>query len=455
LRRLAGARRAGEPDATGIDEELSSTIGWDGLGAVHSQVSLVLDIAGTYQCGAGEPPALRLWCGEPWRSLHAVDAEILAGGRLTVPLSVVKESSERILMLESVEVAIDPASWSRTLDAILWRAAVLLPRVLERIADDRATASPAMAVDMTPLLRQRRHAARAASSRSAMLARSAGRSAYYRIVDERWGIALQRADAGLPDTDGLRHADSCWIEADGQLADPMLVTTGGDTYLFAERFDHGLRGEIVAGRIAADGSVPNLRRVLARTHHLSYPQVFEDGGEIWMVPEMAEAGTVELLRADHFPDRWSTAATLLSGVRAYDATIHRGPDAYWMWAAVAAHGASRNAELWLYHAPSLAGPWTSHKHNPVVTDPRRARPAGSILEVDGRIYRFSQDGLRRYGHRMAISEVVELSADRYAEKLIRIIEPSWAKGLIATHTFSRSGSWQALDGLRRRPRCRV
>ena len=56
--------------------------------------------------------------------------------------------------------------------------------------------------------------------------------------------------------------------------------------------------------IGADGRWSTPVRVLERDHHLSYPFLFEHEGVLYMVPETAQAGTVELYRCTEFPLRW-------------------------------------------------------------------------------------------------------------------------------------------------------
>ncbi|MGH1560227.1 glucosamine inositolphosphorylceramide transferase family protein [Caulobacter segnis] len=44
--------------------------------------------------------------------------------------------------------------------------------------------------------------------------------------------------------------------------------------------------------------------------HLSYPQVFEADGEIWMLPEAYRSGALTLYRAAAFPDVWEPVVRL-------------------------------------------------------------------------------------------------------------------------------------------------
>jgi hypothetical protein len=54
-----------------------------------------------------------------------------------------------------------------------------------------------------------------------------------------------------------------------------------------------------------NGTVYAPQRVLEEPHHLSYPFVFEQDGQIWMIPESGAARNVSLYRAVEFPHRWT------------------------------------------------------------------------------------------------------------------------------------------------------
>jgi hypothetical protein len=71
----------------------------------------------------------------------------------------------------------------------------------------------------------------------------------------------------------------------------------------------------------------------------------------------------------------------------------------------------------VFYADELTGPWHAHAKNPVISGDRiRARCGGRAREVNGRLIRFAQDCLDRYGHRLLGFEVTTLTQDDYAEQ---------------------------------------
>lgn len=239
-------------------------------------------------------------------------------------------------------------------------------------------------------------------------------------------------------------------------ADPMLVEAGGRDCLFVE--DADLRtgfGRISMLPLAADGRPGAPEVVLQRDYHLSYPYVFVSEGVHYMIPETGSRQTIELYRASDFPRGWELVATLMRGLFAADATVIAYQGRFWLFAAVSQCGGSVNDELFLFWADALLGPWQAHPMNPVVSDVRRARPAGPLFRRGEQLIRPAQDCSRTYGGAMVLNLVETLSVSDYRERQIGRIEPDWRPGLQATHTIGASDRFVVTDGKRPWPRWRT
>ncbi len=60
------------------------------------------------------------------------------------------------------------------------------------------------------------------------------------------------------------------------------------TYVFYETYEyHTKKGKISCG-VLDDGNITNLVDVLNLDYHLSYPYIFEEDGEIYLMPETLE-----------------------------------------------------------------------------------------------------------------------------------------------------------------------
>ena len=84
------------------------------------------------------------------------------------------------------------------------------------------------------------------------------------------------------------------------------------------------------------------------------------------------------------PWRWEYFQTVMDGVYLVDGTLFEYNGRFWLFGAIRVEGGSSHDELYLFSGPSPFGPFTPHPKNPVVSDVRRARPAGRIFFDGGR-----------------------------------------------------------------------
>jgi hypothetical protein len=262
---------------------------------------------------------------------------------------------------------------------------------------------------------------------------------------EKWCIAIRRrtADHRFDDPTGYRIMPS----ANNRFyADPFLIEKDGKTLLFFEDLPFvENRGVISYCELQPDGTPGMPIEVLRRPYHLSYPFVFEHAGEMYMIPETKGNRTVELYRATDFPTVWAADAILLDNIHAVDATIHERNGKYWMFAAVSNGRYSNCDELCIFFANALRGPWTPHPRNPVLSDVRRARPAGPLFYEQGRLIRPSQDCGKAYGYALVFSEVLKLTETEYEERPFSRLDPNLVPGQIGNHTYSRTDRFEVID----------
>ena len=236
-------------------------------------------------------------------------------------------------------------------------------------------------------------------------------------------------------------------------ADPFAVTWQGRTVVFFEELDHRLgKGVISAIEFNEHGPVGEIFTVLEEPWHLSYPFLFEDGGELWMIPECSATREVILYRCERFPDRWERHATLLSGVELSDATIVRHEGRYYLFGVTREGSGGYSDTLSIYHADSLMGPWLPHAQNPVLLDRANARPAGHFVVRDGRLWRPVQDCSRGYGAAVALAEIIELSPTRFEQIRRHHVTPSSHWPGRNLHTLNRLGRLEVIDGTRIQPK---
>ncbi len=245
------------------------------------------------------------------------------------------------------------------------------------------------------------------------------------------------------------------------LADPFGLVRGDTLHVFVEAFDYRRKHAVIERHAFNRQDLTLLGRsiVLARPFHLSYPQVFEHEGEVWMVPESFQAGEIALYRAtDDSLDHWERDCALLGGLPGADASLIEHGGRWWMFYSLVGPGARDQRELHMAHAPALAGPWTPLAGNPVRVDRSGARPAGRpFIASDGALTLPVQDSSGGYGGAVRLLRFTHLSPERVeieagSERLTGdLVSPTHTAGL---HTLSACGELTLID-VKRIDRSRV
>lgn len=266
----------------------------------------------------------------------------------------------------------------------------------------------------------------------------------------QWSLAYQINRPSGP-TVSLYRSKPLTPPPDRFWADPFPVKLGDryaiyiEEYLYREK-----KGHIAVIEMDSAGNWQAPRPVLEQDYHLSYPFVFQWEDELFMIPETAETGRIELYRCTFLPDKWELEQVVMEGVQAADTTLVQVGQTWWMFTSLAVEGSAKDDELYLFSAPSPLGPWAPHPRNPVKSDVRSSRSAGRIFNHQGCWYRPAQDCSETYGYAVVINEITRLDREGYEEREVSRILPRWQKGLVATHTFNQAGELVVLDALRLR-----
>ena len=235
-------------------------------------------------------------------------------------------------------------------------------------------------------------------------------------------------------------------------ADPHIIQVNGKYYIFIEEFLSAKnKGHISVMELDQLGNWKAPVKILERDYHLSYPFIFEWNNKFYMVPESHENKSIDLYECIEFPYAWRFKQCLMQNVSAVDTTLIHYSNKWWLFTAIAENDAAvPNVELFLFYSDDLfSGEWKPHLQNPVISDVKSARPAGSLLVKDGRLFRPSQDCSKMYGYGFDLNEIEVLSETEYRERKIFSIQPDWDKRILATHTFANCGNLTVIDVFRR------
>jgi hypothetical protein len=235
-----------------------------------------------------------------------------------------------------------------------------------------------------------------------------------------------------------------WLpeRARGWLADPVGVR---GPVVPAEAFDPATgRGHLARTELGAGAPVVP---VLEAPHHLSWPFLVEEDGQIFLLPEASATGCIRLFRAAPFPDRFEPDAVLVDGFAGVDPTVVRHAGHWYLFATDRAD--QDETRLHLFVAEALRGPWRRHPMSPVVDDLRAARPAGPLFTHGGSLFRPAQDCSRTYGGAVVINRILALTSELFREVAVARLDPDPAgpcpDGL---HTLSVTDRGIVIDGKR-------
>jgi hypothetical protein len=276
----------------------------------------------------------------------------------------------------------------------------------------------------------------------------------YRLFRQNWnvGVTMHHVSvvAGLKGLDPQKQAleDVRWMdEQRGSFkADPFLASTavGSEALVFYEHFDwHERKGQInvVRWNGRAFGR-PQLS--LNSPFHLSYPYVYEDEDASFYIPEHSAARDVSRYGFDP-GGRALSKTTVFPKHEFVDSTLIKHQGAYWLFATH--EGKAVNSDLYVYHSPSLRGPWYSHESNPVKSDSANARPAGQPFLFKGDLFRPAQNCSQYYGESIVINRIIALSPTEFIEvPETEIRAPAGSLYDFGLHTVSNAGEQTVIDG---------
>lgn len=417
----------------------------DDLPPPTKPADLVFDLTGQPSPAAGA--IFPVYCGVAGDD--ARDAMLLGGGPPRIGLAS-KIEDATVIVAGGLIALEQPNMLRRGREAVASRLTTLIRGVVRYGAPEPLTiAGPAPQGVGRPAAFLVKSLAQRVRSRIARLIAHEG----------HWRIGWRRS-ASAQDATQMRLAWPAetawtWLEDDRRryFADPFLFEKDGVLHVFCEEFPYATGKAVISWFPLDERGAPAQppRVVLETPCHLSYPFVFQHGGEIWMAPESSGDRSLALYRADPFPHKWTLDRVLVEELDISDATISEHAGRWWMTAATSEDGGSSWDCLSVFVADSPLGPWRRCGDGPVLIDASAARPAGGLYHRDDGLWRPAQDCTGGYGSGLALCRVDRLDetgVDQSVES--RLAPPPGAQGV---HTINAGGGFETIDvcGWRRKP----
>lgn len=211
-------------------------------------------------------------------------------------------------------------------------------------------------------------------------------------------------------------------------ADPFLFAHKDTLYLFYE--DMPIGNGLGRLKVVSTKDLKHWTKPIQITHepdtHFSYPWVFEDEGQIYMLPETGCDHNIRLYKAKNDDlTEWERYKVILdrpqeqwTGIKFdyADSCICKKDDVYYLFTS---YYDGEQYFLELYVSDALEGPYNLHPSSPIATGNKYGRCAGSLIEADGKLYRPTQDCVIVYGGQVHLMEIDELTPEAYKEHIVK------------------------------------
>jgi hypothetical protein len=242
-------------------------------------------------------------------------------------------------------------------------------------------------------------------------------------------------------------------------ADPFVIAKNDHYYIFVEEFIYRKnKAHISVLKLDDTGNLLSSERIIERPYHMSYPFVFMIDGTYYMIPETSKNRTIELYKCSDFPYKWEFDRNIMENISAVDTTLLYYENKWWLFTSLdqTDNISGSSTELFLFYADNIfSDNWKSHPCNPIVSDVRKARPAGKLFIHEDKIYRPAQDCSVRYGKGFSLNQITKLTDTEYNETVFSKVEPLWDKKLKGTHTFNFDKDFTIIDAYSFRKRTSI
>jgi len=232
-------------------------------------------------------------------------------------------------------------------------------------------------------------------------------------------------------------------------ADPFFVTSddGNFNILFEEfPFDDDY-GKISLLKLDKNLKQVNHKVLLDTKSHLSYPFVFIENNKTFVFPEAAKSGKLTCYEYDPVNESLNFLRDILD-LPLRDSTIIKQNDKYWLFGTISEEG--KEYKLYVFFSDSLLGPYNPHTGNPVKCGLDGTRSAGNFIEIDGVIYRPTQNCKRGYGESITINKLTQLNEINIVEEPYMNISINKKNrlnsGIHSVHTINLMDNAIVVDG---------
>jgi hypothetical protein len=236
------------------------------------------------------------------------------------------------------------------------------------------------------------------------------------------------------------------------MADPFLIKDNhGNLALLYEEFSVVKTenyGKIKLSILDEEYGVTSTKILFDTKSHSSYPFVFIENNITYIIPETSAQKKVSVYEYNFENKCLINERIIISNMSLLDSTIIRHNNKYWLFSTKSVNEYDYSS-LYIYYSDNLFGPYFSHAQNPVKNNPDGSRSAGSILKVDGELYRPAQNCGQHYGESIAINKISVLTETEFSEEIyFRIAPDKHSEFKSGIHTINNLDGIIVIDGIK-------
>lgn len=266
------------------------------------------------------------------------------------------------------------------------------------------------------------------------------------VFPETWCVAIRFNNGSniLEDTESpftvLPNTKYLWC------ADPFLFEKDGQYYVFFEVLDQLKRKGMIGYRTINNDSFGDIKIIYEDEYHLSFPFIYEENGEIYIIPESSHSKQLFRLKCLEFPDKWEKETVLIEDTLVDTVLFDFQGVRYYISEKIINENVFDRVDLFFEDNGVLK----ESADNPVKTDLKSARSAGKVFEFNGDLIRPSQDCSTSYGEKLVFNKITELNPNNLCEEFFKQISVSDinindGKTYNGIHTYNSLSNYEVVD----------
>ena len=281
-----------------------------------------------------------------------------------------------------------------------------------------------------------------------------------KLFFKKWIIGIFRAD--IKDIIKSKMFDPYinWLpirSIDTYYADPFLLFSKDENLkILLEDFSFDENyGKISLMTLDRSFKQVNYKILLDTKNHISYPFIFTENNKTYIFPEAGRSGKLSCYEYDPLNESIDFLQDIVD-LPLCDSSVLKQNGKYWIFGTLSEIEADTKRitdyKLYVFFSDRLLGPYVPHPGNPIKSGLNGTRQAGNFIEVDGIIYRPTQNCERLYGESITINKVTELNEINVVEEPYMTIcinkKNRYNYGMHTIHTINVMNDIVVIDGKR-------